>query len=82
MCASDIRQPTRDDNLRHHIAINSQRITQWLDTLETQHKADAHTAINKFHDRGALGRNRTYDLRIRSPLLYPTELQGHGAFRM
>lgn len=26
---------------------------------------------------GALGRNRTYDLRIRSPLLYPTELQGH-----
>jgi hypothetical protein len=25
---------------------------------------------------GALGRNRTYDLRIRSPPLYPTELQG------
>lgn len=25
---------------------------------------------------GAPGRNRTYDLRIRKPLLYPTELQG------
>ncbi|CAK0740228.1 hypothetical protein CCP1ISM_1170006 [Azospirillaceae bacterium] len=25
---------------------------------------------------GTPGRNRTYDLRIRNPLLYPTELQG------
>ena len=32
---------------------------------------------NPFHWHGAPGRIRTCDLRIRSPLLYPAELQAH-----
>ena len=31
-------------------------------------------------DRGTPGRIRTCDLRIRSPLLYPTELQAHVSY--
>ena len=47
----------------------------------------AQRVVNRFYRRarglvyrvgGAPGRSRTYDLRIRSPLLYPAELQAHA----
>lgn len=43
-----------------------------------EHDSTKTSITRTFTHLGALGRNRTYDLRIRSPLLYPTELQGHG----
>lgn len=44
-------------------------------------KTEVSIAENLFfyncHSNGAPGRIRTYDLRLRSPLLYPAELPGH-----
>ena len=36
---------------------------------------------NSLLDNGAPGMTRTFDLRLRSPLLYPTELRGHAVMR-
>jgi hypothetical protein len=44
---------------------------------ETDSSIDSETSHTEQSFIGALGRNRTCDLRIRSPLLYPTELRGH-----